>query len=706
MNSFPQQRTTDPCQALSSPVAETSTRHKAIIVISGLIVFSPLIEGGTTHVAALVIRLMIISLLVMYLIASLRAGLFSCPRLNGGLPMFLFLAIAVLSTIVSPYTNQSLQWLIVLGAYALLVCLVVFFVTQWTDVIRLLMVLTAVGVGEAVWAIAQGFYLGWSRPSGTFFNANFLAGYLTAAFAIALGVSSYAGGTARKRSPKGALCSRTVDHGEIFVYGGRRRMAWTFGWMAVLSLLLTGIITTGSRAGLIALLIAGTFVILCRYRWRGTLFVLVGLMVLITIPNPMRDRIAAEHAANPVAYARWQIWKQAVVAVGDYPLGYGLGLYQYLYPRYAFPVEGEILRFGRVAQTAHNEYLQIGIELGIIGLAIFLWGVVRLLMDIYVILRARLHRWQRGIIVGTAGGIISILTHAALDSNLHEPGIAIVLAVAIGIMASVRRIIGPSRDISLSFTKSHRWAWSICAMALIVFLTGTVARAGTAWICYEYGSNAQRDHDPKKAISSYQLAIKLDSGKALYHSALASVYFKNFEVTRQVDDAEKAVGELRVAIERNPLDGRLFGILGHVYASLGRRLLESPDKNREGTGMLRVALLAYEHAKELDPFSPFHRLEIGRLYVELERRSDAIEEVTRVLELEPNFLPAREWLAKTYLSSQSNSERLLAMKEYHEILDRQRRYAHIPKNALEIRFLTVDASRLAAELYTPPVRVS
>jgi O-antigen ligase len=49
----------------------------------------------------------------------------------------------------------------------------------------------------------------------------------------------------------------------------------------------------------------------------------------------------------------------------EYPFGLGLGLYQYAYPHYAFPVEGQIARYGRVAQTPHNEYLQMGVELGV-----------------------------------------------------------------------------------------------------------------------------------------------------------------------------------------------------------------------------------------------------------------------------------------------------------------------------------------------------
>jgi tetratricopeptide (TPR) repeat protein len=88
-------------------------------------------------------------------------------------------------------------------------------------------------------------------------------------------------------------------------------------------------------------------------------------------------------------------------------------------------------------------------------------------------------------------------------------------------------------------------------------------------------------------------------------------------------------------------------------------------------------------------------LELGRFSLALGDRETAEAHVRRAIELEPNFLPGREWLARLYLQT----ERLdAAGREYQEILERQRRYADWTKNAFEERFMKADVTALAAEL--------
>ena len=57
----------------------------------------------------------------------------------------------------------------------------------------------------------------------------------------------------------------------------------------------------------------------------------------------------------------------------DHPwLGIGLGQYEYVSTRYAFPIETHWAKYSRVAENAHSEYLQAGAELGVPGLLIAL----------------------------------------------------------------------------------------------------------------------------------------------------------------------------------------------------------------------------------------------------------------------------------------------------------------------------------------------
>ena len=106
-----------------------------LLVLSGLLIFSPLVEGGTTHLAVMIIRLMVLVLLSLYLVKGLRAARLSCPRVHIGPALLAYLGLACLSTIGSPYANQSIQWLMVLMSYAGLLYLLVYFIDECDHVV-------------------------------------------------------------------------------------------------------------------------------------------------------------------------------------------------------------------------------------------------------------------------------------------------------------------------------------------------------------------------------------------------------------------------------------------------------------------------------------------------------------------------------------------------------------------------------------------
>lgn len=77
---------------------------------------------------------------------------------------------------------------------------------------------------------------------------------------------------------------------------------------------------------------------------------------------------------------RSQIWKIALEAIQDRPiLGYGPGNYELAYQKYAFPVDTDTVRYSRTTTFAHNEYLQVGAEVGIPAFMIILLGVGHIL---------------------------------------------------------------------------------------------------------------------------------------------------------------------------------------------------------------------------------------------------------------------------------------------------------------------------------------
>ena len=660
-----------------------------IVILFGLIIFSPLLDGGTTHIAVMGIRLLIVLLGCLFLAQGFQNKMVAWPSLPLHAVVVSFLGVAAVSVMLSSYKEASLQWFLVLLCYAGLLYLFVHFVDGWEHITAIIAVMMVMGLFESSLAIHQMLWHRSVRPTGTFFNPNFLAGYLAAIGSIVSGLLCYGKlGAQLARGCRPLFHSNTV---KVLLLGS----AFGFTFLAI--------VCTASRAGLMAFLSGVSVVIGVRFGRKGVGLLMASfLLILFLVPNPFRDRFQAEHMVNPETYARWNIWQSSVYVILDHPFGTGLGLYQYIYPRYALPMEGTLSRYGRVAQTAHSEYLQIGVELGIAALMVLGWGIGVLFQEVRQVMSQCLSRQRRGMVVGVVGAITSIMVHAALDSNLHEPAIAIVFILCVGILLAAKRLKKCGQDsvrrIPLE-TRTSRVLWAGGGTLLAMLLLASILRPGLAWTAYEDGSRAAKQQNHQTAIARYQDAIALEPGKSLYHSSLAASYFQTFERTGDLAMGEATLNELETARHLNPLDGRLWGLQGHVYRTLSeyQHVLnaQKPVNVKQRREWQVLSRIAYENALVLEPFNPMHYLALGRLLFKEGHRERAIGVLRQVTAIEPNFLPAREWLVRIYLES---SEVSRAELEYREIADRRERFAATMQNAFETQFLAVDMSALKAAL--------
>ncbi len=649
-------------------------------LLIGLVVFSPLIEGGTTHTAVTVIRLIVLGCLAWTWVMACRTGQVAIPSLPVAPVVWSFLGVALVSTLSSSYRHQSTQWLIVLCTYAVLLYLLVSFLTTWEHVRRICVVVLLLGMVEAGLGVSQYLWRGVARANGTFFNPNFLAGYLTAVAVFLVGW----------------VCAHRVRRAPILWIGGA----------AVLSLLTAACLMAGSRGAMLALAAGILVVFVLRDRTRGALAAGALILCLLMVPNPLIERLQAEHRANALSYARAQIWAGSVQTMLEHPMGVGLGLYQYVYPLHPADMEGQIARYGRMAQNAHNEYLQIGVELGWPGLLMFLWGIVLIGRETVTLLRQRLRRRHRGVVIGAFGATVSLLVHAGVDANLHEPALAILLALLVALLLSARQWTNgctrPWATWTLSFP-NHRLAMGVAGIGLIGMVGFSVTGIGVAWGAHEAGSQAAARQDYPRAVEGYERAIAWDPGKALYHSSLGAAHYQTFVRTGQSSEVERALAELKTAIALNPLDGRLPALLGNLCATIAKTQGSGGTPTAEGGSALpkdqaawrQAAIVAYGEALKREPYSPFYRLEVARLHVAEQDYIRAETWLRELLALEPNFLPGRALLAEVLMAQGRDQA---ARDLCRDIVARQQRFAQRTKDSLERQYLDVDTVRLAAEV--------
>lgn len=650
-----------------------------LMTISALIIFSPLQEGGTTHSSQMIIRLMILLWVGIVMAQGIRSGNFTVPILPVGYIALSFVGLAVAATIFSPYPHPSRQWLLTIAGYVVLFYLLVSFIERWDHIRTVTIMIVLVGVGEASLALVQGFAWNSIRPSGTFFNPNFLAGYLTVTWAILLSCALHG-----------------YRNDALFSAPSVPPALWWFGVVSALSAILVAVVLTQSRGGMVIVFVATVCTLTARYGWKlagGCALMLVVSSLLI--PTPLRDRVILEHSQNPATYARWQMWQGAVREMFDHPFGIGLGLYQYTYPSYAFPVEGQVSRYGQVAQTPHNDYLQMGVEMGPGAILVFMAGIFMVVRELRKVLQGQLLRWQRALIVGVSGGGIALLVHAALDSSLRESAIAILLILCGGLIVSAGALTKDEAGTVRVVPIRSRVVWGLSMATGLLLIGMEVIRSGLAWTTFETASRHAKAGETASAIVALKDAIALDPGKALYHHGLGSLYARAFEATGEKQAFQNAYGEFKEAIDLNPLDNRLLGLLGQLYVSAAQAPQSSAITAEERRVWLRAAIPVYEQAIQLAPFSAMYRYEQARLYWLLGKQKEAERRAKEAEALEPNFLPARVLLARMWFDGGQLGG---AKDQLREIQERQARYQPWPKNSLDHAFLDVDLARLRAAI--------
>jgi O-antigen ligase len=179
--------------------------------------------------------------------------------------------------------------------------------------------------------------------------------------------------------------------GIYFTHGGRRPLARLCAG-AGLGVLALGFVRSGSRGGFIALAAVAVFVVL-RYsaipvRWRMSVVALVALVLLASASDQYWQQMATIFSDTDYnrtqESGRLQIWRRGVGYMLAQPmLGVGPGNFQTAEGTLSPFAERQQFGIGVRWNAAHNSFIQVGAELGIPGLVLF----VALIASAFTMLR-------------------------------------------------------------------------------------------------------------------------------------------------------------------------------------------------------------------------------------------------------------------------------------------------------------------------------
>ena len=252
----------------------------------------------------------------------------------------------------------------------------------------------------------------------------------------------------------------------------RRFNPWAAYAAGVIAL---GIVASHSRTGLLSLIV--TSAVMMALLRRNVLRRAAGLIVSLTIvalflavlgvSSPLR-RLGSIAESSEYS-SRLEVWTAASRTWLDHPIwGTGLGTFATATAPYLMHDHG------RVFLRAENEYLDVLVEGGAIGLALALLALTAMVVSVRRVLIAATSERRRFLVLGAVFGLLSLTIHSLGDFSSHIPAVGFTAVILLAHLRGLGLEAGgrpEERAGPLRFHFKRRWALLGGATLAVLFFT-------------------------------------------------------------------------------------------------------------------------------------------------------------------------------------------------------------------------------------------
>ncbi len=382
-----------------------------------------------------------------------------------------------------------------------------------------------------------------------------------------------------------------VERSEPTIQSAESRTRWIWAGVCLFSIL--GVWFQNVRAGLLGVVVGIPVFGFARFGRRGLLA--AGLLLILGFALLPASYVGGRlKFSDPRGFKRADIWASALSGVLERPLfGWGPGQFENLYERHGRPQETEPVRYELSTSFAHNEFLQVFAESGLLG------GLFALLALAGLFISAPRGPRGPGVLAAWAGTAV----FAAVNLPLALP--------ACGVLAGVLAALAPPGRWAgrpLLPVEGRRWGVFLALSLAAVFGVGETLLAanelfgssGVAWL---------DSTDPRRVEGRRERADRW-------------LHFGTPEEQGRVE------GELRALLHWSPHRADLWRDLAHLESDH-----RSPPAGDE-------AVAAYRQALSLKPYHAPWWVELAQV---MELRGDALaarRSLREALRAEPRYFDA------------------------------------------------------------------
>jgi O-antigen ligase len=395
--------------------------------IFGLLLFGPVAFGAVEPWSIFLLEAGSAALLLLWIGKQVLESEMKIKWNPLFLPMGVF-GLLILSQLVfrrSAYAHDTLAQALLYFSYATLCFLAGQALLRGAQARNLALVFSVYGAALAAFALIQGISsngkLYWIRQPrmggwiyGPYVNHNHYAGLMEMLVPIPLVLSLTKLASAKTRAAAAAVAA--VMAGTIFLSGSRGGML-----AIVVELIILAVLLIKQKRGLRTAIGIGLFLVIVfgLLTWVGG----DQLIRRIASAGPSHSELSSDIRTNINRDGFRMFLKKPV-------LGWGLGTFPVVYPQF------RTFYTNFFVNQAHNDYLQLLVEMGLLGFGTMLW----FLLTLYTRAIKKMGNWT-GEISGAVAlacvlGLSGILVHSAVDFNLQIPANAALFYVLCTIAAS------------------------------------------------------------------------------------------------------------------------------------------------------------------------------------------------------------------------------------------------------------------------------
>ena len=623
--------------------------------------------------------------LVFWILKTITSGEIRWMRSSLILPVFLFLASSILSLIGSINVLVSMSDLYRFFFYVLFYILFITHFRAKTHITYLLVVaLIAFGVVN-FYAILQKLGIdllaaigGRTGMDSTLGNPDFFAGYLIALIPISL------------------TCTFIVN----------RQWRVFLGVLTVTGI--TFLFLTQSRAGFLGFIFSLLLLIFFILRSEGVkkeaktwIFSITGIAIILLIALSFRGGTTLSRIRESMdlksTNIRFRIlcYESTWNIIKDHPItGTGLGTFYNVYPKYRVPEMKEVFTFVETPRYAHNDFLQIGSETGLLGLGAFIWLLFVFFKTGIRVLKEVKESYWRWLAIGAISSFAGMLVQMVFDFNFYRPETTLyfwLMPAILSVIAERSQGRPEGRVLKWRLQGWSRLTIGIAAIIIVPFMIKASLGPFVGNVHYNRGLRAEKAYNKVQessqksiyinaVLKEYNEAIKKENLNDIYYTKLGTFY-GNLGREMWISEKEKkeymagAIENFEKALEPCPYYAGYHYNSGQSYLfyalAFDRKFIEKSEKrlkdalalssyseaeifhNQLGLlykeqGMLDKAIKEYEEALKINPRTIQSLINLGNAYYAKEWYDKAIETYFKSLAIDPNNVDALNNLANVY----------------------------------------------------------